>query len=63
MCLHLFRREEVSEIGSGGEQTEREREREKVVVSVSLEDDRLNRNICTLAADHSAVKERESTTS
>ena len=61
MCLHLFRREEVSEIGSGGEQTERKRE--KVVVSVSLEDDRLNRNICTLAADHSAVKERESTTS
>ena len=61
MCLHLFRREEVSEIGSGGEQTERKRE--KVVVSVSLEDDRLNRNICTLAVDHSAVKERESTTS
>ena len=61
MCLHLFRREEVSEIGSGGEQTEKKRE--KVVVSVSLEDDRLNRNICTLAVDHSAVKERESTTS
>ena len=54
MSLHLFRRAEASEIfggrrdkDSGQRRTNREKEVEEVV-SVSLEDDRLNKNICTL---------------
>ena len=57
MSLHLFRRAEASEIfggrrdkDSGQRRTNREKEVEEVV-SVSLEDDRLNKNICTLQLD------------